>query len=167
MGSKLDKPPKKSGAKAAAADAADRTQKPNHLDRLIGYQLRRASGVFMAGFVDLFRDVPLRPAQFAILSHVEETPGISPSELSRILAIKKTNMVPLVVELEQRGLLKRAADSKDRRVQLLTLAPGAAKQLAAWRKRIIAHEDSLLRHLSPEEREQLFGLLSKLRSSAG
>lgn len=148
--------------KAADAEAAPSAR----LDRLMGYQLRRASALFMGGFADLFRDVPLRPAQFAILSLIEETPGISPSELSRLLAIKKTNMVPLLVELEHRGLLKRAPAAHDRRVQLLSLAPGATRQLAAWRKQIHAHEEAMMRHLTPAERETLFELLGKLRSAS-
>jgi DNA-binding MarR family transcriptional regulator len=135
-----------------------------HLDRMIGYQLRRASGMFMADFVELFREVQLRPAQFAILSLVEQQPGISQTELSRSLAIQKTNMVPLVVELERRGLLQREAGTVDRRVQLLTLAPGAAKQLATWRRRLAAHEEGRMAHLTPEERSRLFELLDKLRN---
>lgn len=132
------------------------------LDALVGYQLRRASAVFMTDFVEAFADVGLRPAQYAILLLVEAHPGISQTELSRRLAVKKANMAPLIVELERRGLTVRAGDPADRRVQLLSLTPAAGNLLRDWRARVTAHEAALLAQLSPGERATLLGLLGRL-----
>jgi len=134
----------------------------DQLGGLVGYQLRRASAAMMADFSSELSSAALRPVQFAILSLIAENDGTSQTELCRELSVQKANMVPLIAELERRGLLARKPAPLDRRVQLLTLTDKAEHELPAWRALVACHEERFFGALSAAERATLLKLLRKL-----
>lgn len=75
----------------------------------VGYMLRRAQLAVFADVIATLADVDLRPAQFSVLVVAEHTPGIVQSRASTVLGIQKANFVPLLSELERRGLIERVA----------------------------------------------------------
>ena len=131
---------------------------------LLGYQLRRASAAMMADLAAALSPLQLRPVQFTILSLVADNNGISQTELCRALAIRKANMVPLIAELDRRGLLTRKLAPQDRRVHMLRLTPRAELELPAWRELVEAHERGFFNRLNADERESLRRLLRGLWS---
>src|SRR5436853_1820743 len=77
------------------------------LPGLIGYMLRRAQ---IAVFQEIFRsfgEVNIRPAQFSVLTVIAHNPGLTQSQVSAALGIKRTNFVALLDSLEERGLAER------------------------------------------------------------
>jgi DNA-binding MarR family transcriptional regulator len=138
------------------------SSKRGRLGGLLGYNLRRASAAMMTDFSAEFSGVALRPVQFAILTMIADNEGTSQTELCRELNVQKANMVPLVAELERRGLLTRKPATRDRRVHLLTLTAQAEREMPAWRALVTAHEERFFGPLSATERAQLLNLLSKL-----
>lgn len=151
-------------ASPPASASALKSPAKSELDRLAGFQLRLASTTMMNDLVEALADVSLRPAQFALLVLVDENPDISQTELCAQLSIKKANIVPMVAGLEARGLLQRAPDSRDRRIQRLRLTSKARAEMTGWKKRVATHEARMLRALSARERTQLLTLLARLRS---
>jgi DNA-binding MarR family transcriptional regulator len=133
---------------------------------LLGYQLRRASAAMMADLAAVLSPLQLRPVQFTILSLVADNSGISQTELCRALAIRKANMVPLIAELDGRGLLTRKLAPQDRRVHMLNLTPRAEVELPVWRELVEAHERRFFNRLNADERESLHRLLRGLWSRA-
>lgn len=144
-----------------AAEATDFAE----LERRVGFQLRLASTAFMADLAETLAGVPLRPAEYSLLSLVASKPGVTQTELCSRLAIKKTNIVPLVARLEKRGLLARAPDPADRRAQKLLLTPKARAAIAKWHRLVTAHEERMLRALDDTERTRLWALLIKMRAA--
>ena len=146
------------------------TRKPNstrgQLDKLLGYQLRRASAAAAADFASELGAVQLRPVQFAILALVADNEGISQSELCRALSVQKANMAPLVSELEGRGLLGRKPAPSDRRVQMLTLTAEGERQLPVWRRLVARHERRFFGSLTAGECDVLARALRKLWASS-
>ena len=132
------------------------------LGGLLGYHLRRASAAMMADIVTELGAVSLRPIQFTILSLIADNEGVSQTDLCRELAVQKANMVPLIAELERRGLLDRKPAPGDRRKQILTVTAEARRQLPAWRKLIEKHEARFFGALSAGERAEMLRLLRKL-----
>src|SRR5262249_40813542 len=65
-------------------------------------------------------------AQWVILAHLERQPGLSQNELAAIVEVEPITIGRLVDRLENRGLVERRADPKDRRVWRLQLLPAAA-----------------------------------------
>src|SRR6201996_5009906 len=87
----------------------------------LGYALRRASMSAVAEFLEAFQEVELRPTQFSVLTLIAENPGIRQTEICASLGIQKANFVPLINELERRGLAVRKSVAGDRRSSALHL----------------------------------------------
>jgi DNA-binding MarR family transcriptional regulator len=132
------------------------------LDAQIGYQLRRASAFALNDFAIEFSDTSLRPVTYGMLALIDENPGIRAAELCRILGMKSANMVPLLTELEERGLVERDEHAEDKRVQVLHLTKAARQAMPAWRQRVRRHENRFLQRLSRKERATLLRLLRRV-----
>src|ERR1700724_3443223 len=89
----------------------------------VGYALRRAQISSVAGFLEAMKEVDLRPTQFAVLTIISENPGVRQTEVCDALGIQKANFVPLLNELERRGLALRKSVAADRRSSALHLTP--------------------------------------------
>lgn len=132
------------------------------LDGLIGYTLRRASGEATADFYNAMEGTGMRPALAAILSVVEENPGVKQGVVGRALGIARANMAPLMLHLEQQGLLRRLPDQADRRAVAIYLTEKGEVVLRDCKQKIIAQEERFFGALTPSEQEMLKKLLLKL-----
>jgi DNA-binding MarR family transcriptional regulator len=108
------------------------------LDRLLGYQLRRASAVMMADLARELADLEMRPAEVTALLVIAETPGCSQTEVGQVLGIKRANMVPIVSRLMDRGLIDR--ERADGRSHALRVTETGAEVVADALARIERHE---------------------------
>jgi DNA-binding MarR family transcriptional regulator len=71
-------------------------------------------------------------------------------------------MVATVNELADRELVERAPDPSDRRRNIVSLTAAGKRQLRRLEKQLAECQDELLAPLSPEERQRLTELLSRL-----
>jgi len=110
----------------------------NSLDRLLGYQLRRASAVMMADLARELGDIDLRPAEVTALMVIAENAGCSQTEVGQVLGIKRANMVPIVSRLMDRGLVDR--ERADGRSHALRVTQAGAAVVADAQARIERHE---------------------------
>ena len=74
-----------------------------------GYALRRASAASMARLAQRLEPLGLRPAEATVLMVIGANPGITQSEVGRLLEIASANMAPLTSRLGRRGLIVRRA----------------------------------------------------------
>ncbi len=132
----------------------------------LGLALRRAQAAVTEDFTARFGAEDIRPIQFAVLHLLQRNPGIRQSQASLALDVKRTNFVPLLDELERRGLLERRRVADDRRAAALHLT--AAGQAAAARldALALAHEQRFAARLGPYEHAILLGLLARLADPA-
>jgi len=63
----------------------------------------------------------LKPAQLDVLMNLYRHPGISQHDLARKLLVGRSNITMLVPQLEERNLLRREGDERDRRILRLSL----------------------------------------------
>lgn len=136
------------------------------LDELIGYHLRRASGAFAADFHSAVEGTGLRQVLFGILSVVAKRPGVNQSTVGRLLGIKRANMVALINELTELGLIKRMDDPRDRRALSLTLTETGSGLLQEGLRRIRAHEERMLAGFTAGEKQILRELLKRIERQA-
>ncbi|WP_245656881.1 MarR family winged helix-turn-helix transcriptional regulator [Sphingomonas asaccharolytica] len=134
------------------------------LEELAGYHLRRASTVFGNDFSRAMGGTGIRQVLFGILSVVAANPGINQGTAGRALGIQRANMVSLINELVDAGLIDRRTAEEDRRAFALTITPAGSDALAAGSKRIRKHEQRLLSDLSAEERRMLIDLLQRIEA---
>jgi DNA-binding MarR family transcriptional regulator len=136
------------------------------LDDIMGYNLRRAHGVQKQRFAAVFGPLGIRPVTLTALGTLYENPGITQADLGKKLNIKRANMVPVMAELEDRGLIVRRPSASDRRAHLVSLTPAGTKltlKLLDMHRRL---EDDLARELGLRERDQLLQLLKRFRRLA-
>jgi len=133
---------------------------PRQLDDFIGYHLRRASVLDMNGAAKALEATGLRVIHMSVLLTIAESPAISSAEICRILGMQRANIVGVLGDLEKLGLVDRAPDSFDNRVQRLTLSAKGETMAAQTLAAMQAHEEELLARLSREQRSQLRQLLA-------
>ena len=71
----------------------------------------------------------LTRAQWVILFWLERQPGLSQKELAEIVEVEPITVARLIDRLEERGLVERRDDPRDRRIWRLHLRPAAAPVL--------------------------------------
>jgi DNA-binding MarR family transcriptional regulator len=103
-----------------------------------------------------------RKQHFAVLAAIDELGSPSQAELVRALAIDGSDMVALLNELAEAGLVERQRDETDRRRNLMALTPAGEAALAALAECMDAAQDTLLAPLDAAEREQLRALLTRV-----
>jgi DNA-binding MarR family transcriptional regulator len=116
----------------------------------------------VAGFLDAMKEVELRPTQFAVLTLIRENPGIRQTEVCAALGLQKANFVPLLNELQRRGLALRKAGVPDRRSSALHLTEQGEAVLRRALELHSAWEERVAARLGVNGRETLLGLLKKL-----
>jgi DNA-binding MarR family transcriptional regulator len=134
------------------------------LDDLIGYHLRRGYAVMSADFAETFAGTAMRQSLFGILSVISANPGINQGQVGKVLSIQRTNMVALVNELVDLGLVTRRLAQRDRRAFSLNLTEHGGDILIATLERIRLHEKRMLQRLTPIERATLDALLRKIQT---
>jgi DNA-binding MarR family transcriptional regulator len=127
---------------------------------LLGYHLRRLSVLVMADFTEALAPLGLKPAEACILYAVAATPGLTQSDVGKMLGIQRANMAPLIAGLTQLGLIER--DRVDGRSQALRLtASGEAARLAALQANHL-HEERMFGSLGEPARARMAAQLRSL-----
>lgn len=131
---------------------------------LVGYHLRRASNVLATDFTRALAGTGIRQVPFGILSILAANPGIRQGSAGESLGIQRANMVTLINELVEAGLVNRQVSPDDRRAFCLTLTEQGRAVHADCLARITAHEDALLSDFTAQERRMLIQLLSRIEA---
>lgn len=137
------------------------------LRTLVGYGLRRAAGRMMSDLRTTLSPLGLRPVLYAIIEMVRAEPGIIQMAVGNELGIQRANLVPLVNDLESRGLLERRVARHDRRAFALFLTPEGEDLHRKATKLIMEHEERTVGALSPGERATLLQLLDRVAVDKG
>jgi DNA-binding MarR family transcriptional regulator len=135
--------------------------------RSVGFTISTTGYAIAARFRELLAPFGLEPREFALLRSVAAREGDSQQAIGERMGIAPSRMVAFVDTLEQRGLLERRQNPKDRRARALFLTDegrdllGRAFQVAA------EHERALSQGFNAAEREQLLELLGRVGAHLG
>ena len=99
---------------------------------------------------DEFRPYDLSTSQYAILFHASAE-GVPLSKICEEMVADNSNLTRLVDRLEARGLVRRAADARDRRVTLVQLTPEGQALIDELRPRHRVYVEQRMSHLTPEQ----------------
>jgi DNA-binding MarR family transcriptional regulator len=138
-----------------------------HLPRLTGYLLRRAQLAVFQDFLRSYAELDIRPGQYAVLTVIEQNPGLKQSQVSVALDIKRANLVALLDSLESRGLAKRVPVASDRRSYALFLTEAGTRLMEKLREINDAHERRVTARIGPGGQAQLLKLLDEVISAVG
>ncbi|SMD16038.1 MarR family winged helix-turn-helix transcriptional regulator [Kibdelosporangium aridum] len=105
-----------------------------------------------------------RKWHYAVLATLDEFGPASQAELSDRTRIYRSDLVAVLNELTERGMVERAADPADRRRNVITLTERGKKQLIKLDTVLVDVQNEVFAPLSEREREQLTKLLTALLS---
>ena len=128
----------------------------------VGYHLRRASAAMNGDFHLALAGTGIRQVLFGILSVVAANPAINQGAVGRVLGIQRANMVALINELVDAGLIDRRTAVNDRRAFALALTEAGVAMVADCERRIDAHEAAMLMNFSAADRQMLIELLGRI-----
>ncbi|WP_010140699.1 MarR family winged helix-turn-helix transcriptional regulator [Oceanicola sp. S124] len=136
--------------------------KLGHLSQDMAYMSRALRSHIRAMNNDVFADAEVSSGQIAILSIIEQNPGLSQNDLATAVVVRKSTLVKLVADLEADGLIERVRHKTDRRVNALSLTAAGEDKMAALRPLMAGHTDNILSCLDQAERATLMALLNRV-----
>lgn len=126
------------------------------------FLLKRLGMVSKECAFDAYEQAGFSPYQHAALAVLDEGARETQGEIADVLGYDRGQLVGILDELEERGLIERKRDPNDRRRHLVTLTPSGRRALVKLRALAQKLDDEYLGPLSEEERETLHGLLLRL-----
>ncbi len=102
------------------------------------------------------------PAEFGTLVLCEQNPGMAQFQIAAALDIDKASVVAVVDRLEELGWLLRRRSNHDRRRYGLYLTAEGLRQVQVLRAQAEEAESFAGDIFSPDELNQLLGLLARL-----
>ena len=109
-----------------------------------------------------YEESGLSPYHYAILAALDEDAHETQRSIADALGYDRGQLVGLLDELEERGLIERRRDPQDRRRQIVEMTPAGKKALNRLRGISQRLEDELLSPLDPAEQRRLHALLLRL-----
>jgi DNA-binding MarR family transcriptional regulator len=120
-----------------------------------------------ARFAERLSQIDLVAAQAGVLRVVASRPGISQQELSSLLGMLPSRLVPFLDELEEQGLVERRDNPADRRLYALHLTDKGSRTGAAIRRIAREHDDEVCASLDAGRRAHLHALLCQIADEQG
>lgn len=130
--------------------------------RIPAYLIRRLQMISTAIIAEEFDGEDMPVPQWAVLTILENHPGIDQSCLAGLVGIDRTNTGRLVDQLEAKGLVERHPSDADRRVWILRCTALGHKTRKRLRRRALDTQERLLSCLDPRDRELFVDLLSRV-----
>lgn len=103
-----------------------------------------------------------RSYHYRVLAALEEFGPKSQAALGRSIGMDPSDVVAMLNELAEKGLIERTSDPSDRRRNSITITPAGTQHLQVLDAVVAGIQDELLAPLSADERGDLSRLLSKL-----
>ena len=129
----------------------------------IGYQMKRVQHALRTQMDEVLRGIGVTTPQYAALSALEATPGLSGAELARRDFVTAQTMNAILVNLETAGLVTRRSHPEHGRV-LQAYLTGAGEELVARAHGVVeAIERRMLEGLGGDDQRRL---LEALRNCA-
>ena len=120
-----------------------------------GYLLKRAQAALHAAMAAALHEHGATLAQYAVLTALDEDPGLSNAELARRAFVTPQTMNQVLRELEQRHWVIRHAHPGHGRILQADLTHHGRQTLRACHQAADAVEERMLAKLSPAGRQQL------------
>ncbi|MBF6331538.1 MarR family winged helix-turn-helix transcriptional regulator [Nocardia transvalensis] len=99
---------------------------------------------------------------YAVLVALGRGPARGQGVLAEEIGADKTRIIPVLDDLQERGLIERRPDPADRRARLLALTPAGESLRDAAQAGILAMEERLLGRLTPADRRGFLNALNTL-----
>ena len=132
------------------------------LSRSLTFHVRKAQLALQRRGLRSLSSLHVGPAEFGTLVLCEQNPGMAQFQIAAALDIDKASVVAVVDRLEELGWLLRRRSNHDRRRYGLYLTAEGTRQVQVLRAQSAEAESFAHDIFTPQELDQLLGLLSRL-----
>jgi DNA-binding MarR family transcriptional regulator len=137
---------------------------PKELLQSTGFLLKRLGFSMKERSHDAFEETGFSPFHYAVLSLLDEGARKTQGEIADALGYDRSQLVGILDDLEERGLVERERDREDRRRHIVRLTAQGTECLTELRGIAKGVEKEFFAPLTAEERRTLHELLAKLAS---
>lgn len=130
--------------------------------RVPAHLARRFHQICLGVMAEILEPEGLTPIIYAVISAVDDQPGIDQRRLARRLGIDPVSAGQMVDYLEQEGLVDRRIDPADRRARVLRLTRRGTNLRRRLRPNLLGAQERLLSVLSAAERRALLSMLTRV-----
>jgi MarR family transcriptional regulator, lower aerobic nicotinate degradation pathway regulator len=138
------------------------TRAPRRLWRLPSWLLGQTGLHAQRLVAERLAEDGMRRHHFTVLVALDEHGPSSQADLGRRLWMDRSDMVAVLNDLEEGGLVERVPDERDRRRNVVSLTSTGADALRRLDARVEDAQAALLEPLSPDEQRQLRRLLTRV-----
>jgi DNA-binding MarR family transcriptional regulator len=135
---------------------------PEELVASTAFLLKRLGFVAKEQAIDAYESTGLGPYHHAVLIALDENSHETQGAIADALGYDRGQLVGLLDELEEQGLVERHRDPSDRRRHIVRLTPEGKRTLDRLRTLARRIESEFLAPLDEQERRQLHALLLRL-----
>lgn len=132
------------------------------LHEQLGFLLRLAQVSAFRDLIEALKPFDLRPTDFSVLTVVAALPGLKQQAVGEALRVQRPNLVAIIDQLEQRGLVRRDPSPSDRRSHALRLTQDGEALLKRAQVAQAAHEARLTEALGGLDREVVMTALHRM-----
>lgn len=133
----------------------------------VGYQLKRAQHALRLRVDAVLKEVELTTPQYAVLSVLEDSPGLSGAALARRSFVTPQTMNVILARLEGAGLITRSPHPEHGRVLQAYLTDKGSNLVSRAHEKVEAVEELMLAGLSREDRLRLAETLDGFARALG
>ncbi len=144
------------------ADETESRLAASDLASSIGFLLRLANGVAMGQLAQRFETLGMRQSLYSVMLIIHENPGLKQQEVGQTLSIQQPNLVSLVNELVNEGLVQRTINADDRRSYSLVLTPAGRQRLTQANRAHAENERHLAETIAPLTADQFRAALLRI-----
>jgi len=135
---------------------------PEELVSSTAFLLKRLGFAAKDQAMKAYEETGLHPYHHAVLAVLDEGSRETQGAIADALGYDRGQLVGLLDELEERGLVERKRDPADRRRHIVRMTPNGKRALVKLRALAARLEDDLLVPLDTDERAQLHALMLRL-----
>ena len=139
-----------------------RQQSTSDLEHLLGYWLRRVSNHVSGEFARTLQSKRTSVAEWVVMCHVQQRPGITPGELAEALTLTRGAVSKVIDKLEAKNWITSSIKPEDNRVRLFSLTRRGSRVLPELAEIADRNDQTFFDVLEAGERATLRRLLSKL-----
>ncbi len=128
----------------------------------LGYQIGLLGRLYDRRLQEELKDFGVAPGQFAPLVMLFEQDGLTQAELCRRINVEQPTMANTLQRMERDGLIKRKADTADKRRMLVHLTPRAREMQAKVMESARAVSNQTVKGLAASDQDDMFRLVARM-----
>lgn len=125
------------------------------LEQSVGYQLKRVQHALRVQMDNALRETGLTTPQYAALSAIEETPGLSGNKIARQCFVTPQTMNLILANLEEMELIVRRPHPEFGRMLQAYLTPAGEKRLQESHHKVNQIEETMVADFTDDQRLKL------------